>query len=197
MIKEIVKFGHPVLRVKAKEILKLSDDIKSIIQDLIETVDADPNGVGLCGPQLNYPLRLMGIHQERSHEVMQALLKNENESHKPVPFSEDQKVTIYINPKILSFSEDHWIYPEGCLSIPKLFGDVERPWEIKIEALDENFKSFKKTLTGYEARVFMHENDHLNGVLFIDRVSKQERKSMDIPLKAIKKQFKEFNSKYN
>jgi peptide deformylase len=196
MIREIVKFGHPVLRAKAKEIDTLTNRITTLIADLSETVDADSNGVGVCAPQVNESLRIFVIHQERAHEVMQSILKYEQEDYEPKAFSEKKNIGVYIHPKILSFSEEEWTYPEGCLSTPTLYGDVTRPWEIEVEALDEDFKPFKKTLVGYEARVFLHENDHLNGVLFIDRLDKKERKKMTNAMQELKKKFKEYNKQF-
>lgn len=111
----------------------------------------------------------------------------------PIQKGEDEwqpgETKVYINPKILQYSQEEWTRSEACLSIPGVSGNVNRPEKISVEATNLEGKRFTETLTGMEARAFMHENDHINGVLFIDRVRGKEREEMDPLLRKIKKKF--------
>lgn len=166
-------YGNPVLRKKAEPIKEISDEIRQLIKDMIETMDL-ADGIGLAAPQIQKSLALFITRV-------------------PVKISEDKwepgTLRIFINPKILGHSVEEWESSEGCLSIPKVYGNVIRPYKIKVEAKDLEGQTFIEEFTGLEARCIMHENDHINGTLFIDRVHGKERKEIEPLLREIKKKF--------
>jgi peptide deformylase len=161
MILPVVLYGEKILRTKCREIEEITPEIRQLVQDMIETMDAK-KGIGIAAPQVGKDLRLFVLRNYLPKEG--GYLPKEREEEE---LSEPQ---VYINPKILSKSPETCIESEGCLSIPGIRGEVERPVSIIIEATDLNGNTFREEVQGYNARVRMHENDHINGVLFIDRL---------------------------
>ena len=156
MILPIIAFGASVLRTKCVEITKDFPDLDFLIKNMWETMYA-AHGVGLAAPQINKGIRLFLIDTS--------------------PFVDDKESdeiplkAVFINPIITLQDGDEWLFNEGCLSIPNIREDVNRRSLITIEYLDENFQKHTQTYDGITARVIMHEYDHLNGVLFIDKIS--------------------------
>ena len=153
MIYPIVAYGDPVLKKEAKEILKDEFDVKEMAENMFETM-YKAHGVGLAAPQVGKSLRMFVVDAE--------------------PFDEEgckgfKKV--FINPEILEESEEEWAFEEGCLSIPGVREEVFRPEWIKITYLDENWEQHTEELEGLPARVFQHEFDHIDGILFTDHIS--------------------------
>lgn len=171
MILKLAYLGDPVLRQKTKPIEAITEDIRQLVQDMIETMEA-ANGIGLAAPQVHRSLALF---------VAKVPIQQPDNSWA------EGKLRVFINPKILSYSEECSISSEGCLSIPKIYVDVIRPHKISIQAMDLEGKIFVLELSGLEARNFMHENDHLNGTLIIDRMDKKERKQIESKLRELKK----------
>ncbi len=143
--RSIVTVGHPVLRQRAKKIHRVDESVKQLVDDLIDTVSATPNGAGLAANQIAVPLRALVTYV-------------------------DQKPQVFINPEIVEESEEVDEAEEGCLSIPGWYGPVWRKERVTVRALNEKGKQFKVKAADFEARVLQHEIDHLNGVLFIDRM---------------------------
>ncbi|MFI5334869.1 MAG: peptide deformylase [Chlamydiales bacterium] len=166
----IVKYGDPRLRTKCKPIEKITDEIRQLVLDMIETFDAT-NGIGIAAPQVGHLLRLFVCRSYIDTADGQWAMTQPQ---------------VYINPKLTDHSEETIEDDEGCLSIPGLRGNVIRPLKVTVEALDIHGKSFREELTGYNARIRMHENDHINGVLFIDRLSPKDRKQVEPTLQRIK-----------
>ena len=175
MLLKIYYYGHPVLRKHCTLVEEITDEIRQLAKDMIETMDKS-NGIGLAAPQVGYPIRMFVC---RSY-----LFEKEGNWSLSEP-------KVYINPKLSSPGKRTLADTEGCLSFPKLQLEIERPDRIFVEALDIDGKLFREELEGYNARVRMHENDHINGVLFIDRVDASTRKRIDPVLRDIKKKYKE------
>ncbi|MEP3476589.1 MAG: peptide deformylase [Hyphomicrobiales bacterium] len=154
-LKEIITIPDPVLRENCSPIEDITPELKMLMQDMLETM-YDAPGVGLAAPQINIPIRLI---------VMDAAQK-EGDEKEPI---------IMINPKILSSSDDLSVYEEGCLSIPEYFAEVERPAIVKVGYRDEEGKEQERECEGLLGTVVQHEIDHLDGVLFIDYLSKLRR----------------------
>ena len=167
----LMYYGNPVLRKKGKQVDDINDDIRKLVADMIETCDTS-NGIGLAAHQIGRPIALFVLR----HYIP----KEEGPWDVTEPF-------VYINPKILEYSDEMWIEEEGCLSIPKIRLPVKRPFRVKIEATDLSGKRFVQELEGQNARCVMHENDHLNGVLYIDRVEARFKKPVESTLRDIKK----------
>lgn len=166
-------FGDPILRIKGKHIPIIDDTIQKLANDMIETMEAH-NGCGLAAPQVHHSLSLFVTCIPRFLD---------DESIQP------GKVRVFINPKILSYSKEMWICDEGCLSIPGLTECVSRPLEINIQATDLSGQQFEETFTEFDAHVILHENDHVNGVLYIDRLPSKRKKEIEAHLKTIKKKY--------
>ena len=165
-------YGDPILRRKAQPIEHITEDLKSLVEAMIETMDAC-NGMGLAAPQVHHSIRLFVIRSPQ-----------EEEGSKNYSLGE---VKVFINPKILTASSEKWKAPEGCLSIPTIHADVERPQEIVVEYTDLEGHLKKESFRGWEAKVILHENDHIEGVLFIDRLPKKERLRLEPFLKKVQK----------
>jgi peptide deformylase len=163
-------YGDPVLRKKAAPINAITEDVVRLAEEMVETMNAC-DGWGLAAPQVHHSVRLfvMRLPIEKGEEL------------------ELGEAVVFINPKLSAFSQETLRAPEGCLSIPTLRADVDRSREIMVEYTDLEGKTTKKLFTGWAARVIMHENDHLDGVLFIDRLSKEERSLLEPSLQNLKK----------
>ena len=162
MILPIVAYGDPVLRKKGQKISKEYPKLDSLLESMYETMYG-AFGVGLAAPQIGLPIRLFIVDTSPFAED-EGLEPAEKE------FLKDFKQT-FINPKILDEEGDEWAFNEGCLSIPDVREDVFREPNITIEYYDEAFKKHKKEFTGLAARVIQHEYDHIEGILFTDKIS--------------------------
>jgi len=154
-LREVVKLPEAILRKQAHKVTNFGKETQVLIDDMIETMRAEP-GVGLAAPQVNVPLRLI---------VVEYPLNDSEEGAKPKTF-------VVVNPEIVKMSEETVKGIEGCLSVPNLFGEVERAIEVTVTGLNRQGKKQKIHATGWLARIFQHEIDHLNGILFVDRAEK-------------------------
>jgi len=157
MILPIVAFGTPILRKKCPDISPDYPEIDTIIANMWETM-YEANGVGLAAPQVNKEIRLFLIDTtpffDDEDEIKEVIVKK-----------------VFINARILKESGEKWVFNEGCLSIPDLREDVSRKSIIKIEYMDESFKMHTETYDGLTARVIQHEYDHIDGILFTDKLT--------------------------
>lgn len=147
--------GDPVLREKAAPVEHVTDDIRRLIADMFETMYAE-EGVGLAAPQVGIGARVIVVDPQ---------------DEKTTPFA-------LVNPEIVAFSEDVDRAEEGCLSLPGLKEVVERPVAVRVEALDRDGVPTVIEAEGFVARILQHEVDHINGILFLDRVSALKRKML-------------------
>jgi len=155
-VKAILKFPNLILTTPCTKD-KIDDSTKQLIQDLKDTLDtAKPIGAGLAAPQIGV-LKQVFI----ARKFLQDPSNTENEIHEDFAF---------INPKIISFSDQKEIDWEGCLSIPNTYGKVERPKKVKIKAQNEKGERIQVTASGLFARIIQHEVDHLNGILFTSKI---------------------------
>lgn len=177
----LVYYGNPILRKKAKPVAQVNEEVKRFIDNMIHAMH-HYNGSGIAANQLGSELAIFIAHIPLRNEHGQFYADAEGRACR---FEE----RVYINPEILSVSEDNWVYNEGCLSIPKLYEDVERPYSVRVRALNRHGQPFEETLSDYEGRIIFHENDHLNGVLFIDRLPRKRRREIEPQLARIKKTY--------
>jgi peptide deformylase len=150
-LREIITIPEPILRKKARKVTEFGPELQTLIDDMVETMREAP-GVGLAAPQVASPLRVIVI--EYGDE--------ENEDAPP-------KLYTMVNPEIVRVSEETVVGTEGCLSIPGFIGDVERLEQITVKGQNRHGQPMRVKANGWLARVFQHEIDHLNGVLFTDR----------------------------
>jgi len=149
-ILNIVTTPHPILRGKAKKVENFDADLHKLIDDMVETMREAP-GVGLAAPQVNVPMR-----------VFVAEFGDENDEEAPL------QLYHFVNPKITKSSNETETGVEGCLSIPGIVGEVIRPNDATVEGFDRDGNLITIDAKGWLARIFQHEIDHLNGVLFTD-----------------------------
>jgi peptide deformylase len=155
-LRTIVTLPDPVLRRKARAVNKFDKNLQTVIDDMIETM-RDAPGVGLAAPQIGLSERLIVVEYYENEEAEEA----EDEAKK--------KVWVMLNPEIVKASEEKVTGVEGCLSIPNLVGEVERHETIQVKGLNRRGQPMKVKATGWLARIFQHEIDHVNGVVFTDR----------------------------
>jgi peptide deformylase len=154
-LRRIVTLPDPVLKRKARPVTKFDKDLKTLLDDMVETMREAP-GVGLAAPQVGLSERIV---------VIEYFEKEEDEEKEEAP----RKVWAVINPEIVKVSEETTMGVEGCLSIPGLVGEVERHASVQVRALNRHGRPMKIKARGWLARIFQHEIDHLNGVLFTER----------------------------
>jgi len=159
-LRTIVSLPDPVLRRKARPVTRFDSNLQTLIEDMIETMRAAP-GVGLAAPQVNISQRLIVV-EYAEHE------DNEDMEEKPVK----KKLYVMLNPEIIKTSEETVPGVEGCLSVPGVVGEVERFLMIQVKGLNRHGKPMKVKVEGWLARIFQHEIDHLNGVVFPDRATR-------------------------
>ncbi|NND63732.1 MAG: peptide deformylase [Flavobacteriaceae bacterium] len=162
MIYPIVAYGDPVLRKKTKEIDPDYPNFDQVLENMFETMYA-ARGIGLAAPQIGLPIRLFLVDASTFED-------DEELSDEERKFLSTYK-RVFINAQIIEETGDEWAYNEGCLSIPDVREDVFRQDTITIEYLDENFKKQKETVDGIAARIIQHEYDHIEGILFTDKLS--------------------------
>ena len=150
----IIILPDPKLRLVSAKIERVDDSLRRLIDDMIETMHEAP-GVGLAAIQVAEPIRLLVVDVAKKEEA-------------PDP-------QVFINPEIVWSSEERATYEEGCLSIPEYYAEVERPASVRARALDREGKLREVLAEGLLATVLQHEIDHLDGVLFIDHISKLKR----------------------
>lgn len=148
---DIVTFPDPFLRLNAKQVTKFDKTFQDLVNNMFETMRAAP-GVGLAAPQIGESLRLVVVEYD----------EEKNENAKP-------KKYVLVNPEIVKNSEEKLTDLEGCLSVPGLVGRVERYNSVTVKAKNRYGKSIKIKADGWLARIFQHEIDHLNGILYIDK----------------------------
>jgi peptide deformylase len=154
--------NNPILRQKTRPVTVFDDDLQQLIDDMIETM-REANGVGLAGPQVNQRLRLT---------VIETLPEKDDEGN---AIEGSRELMVVINPEIVWKSRSMEDGIEGCLSIPGWLGEVSRHRSIRVRALDRHGKKIRLRLKDWTARIFQHEIDHLNGILFIDRLTDPDR----------------------
>ncbi len=178
MILPIVAYGNPVLKKKAREIDPVADEVQELIDNMWETM-YNANGVGLAAPQVGKSWRIFIIDPSpfAADESLNDAEKKELESLKQT----------FINPEILEQEGDEWNFEEGCLSIPDVREDVFRKPGILIAYQDREGNEREERFSGVAARVIQHEYDHIEGVLFTDRISALKKRLIKSKLNAISK----------
>lgn len=151
-VRKLHLLGSPILRQQAPPVATVDDRVRELVQDLFETMRA-AHGVGLAAPQVGVSQRVAVVDIG----------------------DDDPPPLVLINPRIVERGQDVETSEEGCLSIPEIFGDVERAHALVLEALGPDGKPYRASLSGFKARAVQHEIDHLDGILFLDRLSAVKR----------------------
>jgi peptide deformylase len=154
-VRPVIKMPDPMLRRKAHKIITFNKELQILVDDMIETMRLEP-GVGLAAPQVNISSQLI---------VVEYPLDDQVEDPKPELF-------VVVNPEITKTTDEIIMGVEGCLSVPDLVGEVERYTSVMVNGFNQYGQKQKINATGWLARIFQHEIDHLNGILFVDRARK-------------------------
>jgi len=174
----IIAYGDPVLRKLGKNIDKEYPALESLLENMFETMYG-AKGIGLAAPQIGLPIRIFIIDA--------------------TPFQDDEELEVeerdflgnfkqvFINARIIEETGDEWVFNEGCLSIPDVREDVFRNETIKIEYFDEKFEKHTKKFSGIAARIIQHEYDHIEGILFTDKLSSLKKRLIKGKLSNISK----------
>ena len=162
-IKPLIILPDPILRQVSKPVERVDDQLRKFAGDMLDTM-YDAPGIGLAAIQVGESLRMLVIDLAK-------------EGEEPAPH-------VFINPEVLESSDERSVYEEGCLSIPDYYAEVERPASVRVKFLDRDGKAQEIAADGLMATCLQHEIDHLNGVLFIDHISKLKR---DMVMKKFKK----------
>ena len=178
MILPIIAYGDPVLRKLGKNINKEFPELKSLLENMFETMYV-AKGIGLAAPQIGLPIRIFIVDATPFKDDEQLELEERN-------FLSTFK-QVFINAQIIDETGEDWVFNEGCLSIPDVREDVYRKETIKIEYLDENFEKHTKKFNGIAARIIQHEYDHIQGILFVDKLSSLKKRLIKRKLTNISK----------
>jgi len=184
MIRDIVKYGDPMLRTKGKRLEAFDDEIRALAADMLETM-YEANGVGLAAQQVGRALQLTVIDvsdaENRPSRMWLAGEEVDPKEHMPL---------ILINPE-LQLGDEVEIGTEGCLSFPEITAEIPRALKVKVNAQDLNGNRLEFEAAGLLGRAVQHENDHLNGILFIDRMSSAAKAALAGKLKRLAAESKE------
>ncbi len=177
----IVVFPNPILKQTSKSVEKIDDELKKLMTNMLETMYAD-KGVGLAAVQVGVLKRVIVIDVE--YKVEEEECDGHHHSHHHHHHISNQKPMFLINPEIISCSKEQSVYYEGCLSFPEVRADVTRPELVKVKYLDYSGAEKILEADGILATCVQHEIDHLNGITFVDHLSKLKR---EITLKKLQK----------
>jgi len=164
-LREIITLPDPILRRKAKPVTRFDADLQKLVDDMIETMRVAP-GVGLAAPQVGESIRLIVVEYPMDDEKEDA----------------PKKLFAVVNPEIKEISAETEMGIEGCLSLPGLHGEVERAFEVRVTGRTRRGQPIKIKAKGWLARIFQHEIDHLEGVVFTDRAVKVWKPAPDEPV---------------
>ncbi|PZT90259.1 MAG: peptide deformylase [Citromicrobium sp.] len=181
-IREILEVPDPRLKVVSEPVTQFDDELNTLVSDMFETM-YDAPGIGLAAVQVGVPKRVLVID-----------LQPEDEDAEPVPCNHDghehthqptrKEPRVFINPEILDPADELATYQEGCLSVPDIFADVDRPATCRVRYQDLEGETHEEDMEGLMATCIQHEMDHLEGVLFIDHLSRLKR---NMALKKLRK----------
>lgn len=181
-IREILEAPDPRLKTISKPVETFDDGLKTLVADMFETMYA-ARGIGLAAIQVGEPLRLLVIDlQPEDPDAEPEPCDHDGHHHHHQPTKKEPR--IFVNPEILDPSEEQSTYQEGCLSVPEIYADVDRPAACRVRYQDMDGNVHEEELSGMLATCIQHEMDHLNGILFIDHLSRLKR---NMALKKLKK----------
>ncbi|OMO69556.1 Formylmethionine deformylase [Corchorus olitorius] len=167
---KVVEYPDPILRKRNKRIDTFDENLKKLVHEMFDVM-YKTDGIGLSAPQVGINVQLMVFNPAGER-------------------GEGQEIVL-VNPRVYRYSKKTLLFNEGCLSFPRIYADVERPESVKIDARDINGSRFSVNLSGLPARVFQHEFDHLQGVLFFDRMTDEVLDTIRVQLEALEKKYED------
>ena len=173
-IREIIEIPDPRLKVVSEPVTQFDNELKALVADMFETM-YDAPGIGLAAIQVGVPLRVLVIDLQPEDPDAEAEVCTSHGGHAHTHQPVKKEPRVFINPEILDPSDDLSVYSEGCLSVPEIYADVERPARIRARWQDLDGKIHEEEMDGLLATCLQHEMDHLEGILFIDHLSRLKR----------------------
>ncbi len=168
-LREILVVPHPVLKQVSQPVEQVDDELRALMDDMLETM-YDAPGIGLAAIQVGVPERILVIDLQRR------ITPVDDEGNEVEDEARDiREPQYFVNPEIVWESEEYGVYNEGCLSVPEMYGDVERPARVRVKWLGYDGAAHEEELDGLLATCLQHEMDHLDGILFVDHLSKLKR----------------------
>ena len=181
-IREILEVPDPRLKTVSEPVTEFGDELNELVSDMFETMYAAP-GIGLAAIQVGVPKRVLVIDLQPEDEDAEPEPCN-HDGHEHVHYPTKKEPRVFINPEILDPAEDLASYQEGCLSVPDIFADVDRPATCRVRYQDLEGETHEEDMEGLMATCIQHEMDHLEGILFIDHLSRLKR---NMALKKLRK----------
>ncbi len=185
-IRTILEVPDPRLKDVSAPVTAFDGELKTLVADMFETM-YDAPGIGLAAIQVGVPLRVLVIDLQPDDPDAEPEVCTEHGGHSHSHQPSIKQPRIFINPEIFDPSEDHTVYSEGCLSVPEIYADVERPALIRARWQDLDGKQHEETIGGLLATCLQHEMDHLEGILFIDHLSRLKRQMVLKKLEKMRK----------
>lgn len=185
-IREILEVPDPRLKQVSARVEQFDDDLKALVSDMFETM-YDAPGIGLAAVQVGVPLRVLVIDLQPDDEDAEPEVCTAHGGHHHTHQPTRKEPRVFINPEILGSSNDLTPYNEGCLSVPEMYAEVERPTRIRARWQDLDGSVHESDLDGLLATCLQHEMDHLEGILFIDRISRLKRNMVLKKLEKLRK----------
>ena len=172
-IRDIIEVPDPRLKQVSAPVTTFDEELKTLVADMFETM-YDAPGIGLAAIQVGVPLRVLVIDlQPEDPDAEPEACNHDGHHHHHQPTKKEPRV--FINPELVEESEEHTVYQEGCLSVPDIFAEVERPSAVRVRWQDLDGQPHEEAMEGLMAICIQHEMDHLEGVVFIDHLSRLKR----------------------
>lgn len=173
-IREIIEVPDPLLKQVSAPVTVFDDELRTLVADMFETM-YDAPGIGLAAIQLGVPLRVLVIDLQPDDPDAEPEVCTAHGGHQHTHQPVKREPRVFINPEVLDPSDDWSVYSEGCLSVPEIYAEVERPATIRARWQDVDGNVHEETMDGLLATCLQHEMDHLEGILFIDHLSRLKR----------------------
>ena len=173
-IREILEVPDPRLKQVSRPVESFDDELRTLVADMFETM-YDAPGIGLAAIQVGVPLRVLVIDLQPDDEDAEPEVCTAHGGHHHTHQPTKKEPRVFINPEILDPSDEWTVYQEGCLSVPEIFAEVERPARVRARWQDLDGKVYDEQIDGLLATCLQHEMDHLEGILFIDHLSRLKR----------------------
>jgi peptide deformylase len=173
-IREILEVPDPLLKQISAPVTAFDEELKTLVADMFETM-YDAPGIGLAAIQVGVPLRVLVIDLQPEDMDAEPEVCHDHGDHHHTHRPLKREPQVFINPELSDPSEDFTVYSEGCLSVPEIYGDVERPSVVTVRWQDLDGKPHEQVMEGLMATCIQHEMDHLEGIVFIDHLSRLKR----------------------
>ena len=185
-IREIIEIPDPLLKQVSQPVEKFDAELKTLVADMFETM-YDAPGIGLAAIQVGVPLRVVVIDLQPEDPDAEPEVCTAHGDHHHTHQPRKLEPQVFINPEILDPSEDYSVYSEGCLSVPEIYADVERPARVRVRWQDLDGEVHEEAMDGLMATCIQHEIDHLEGIVFIDHLSRLKRQMAVKKLEKLRK----------